>query len=362
MAPTTDSKGPKAKKAARFKQTTNAGVHKAPKPRRSPDYAHVAPLISTTVSESSTMSQASLPQLPSELKIQIFGFMDSFSTVTTLSCTSRTFNNIWKLNAKHICDAVLQRAIECPVEAKALIDAQQSTRRTKRNQRLKGNRKDQNDYQQAIKRVQPYLVNMNMASTTFKYFEESMLKDPEIDRKLSSTDRAHFMQAYYRSRVLVLLSTDGIPRSLITPWNMLDFKRVCEILDYMVTFYFDGSPRQNSALVSKEESETVLGRLNPVSKCEVALHRMDLLIHDILRVLPEGYLDVPEDDLDEPEDYLDASDHQPFLLFTTYDPRDAKTTDKLRNLPLAEILPLLPEWSLSQEVDLDDVLGELKSW
>ena len=359
MAPTTDSKGPKAKKAARFKQTTNAGVHKAPKPRHRPDYAHVAPLISTAVSESSNMSQASLPQLPSELKIQIFGSMDSFSTVTALSCASRTFNSIWKLNTKQICDAVLQHSIECPVEAKALIDAQQSTRRTKRNQRLKGIRKDQNDYQRAIQRVQPYWINMIMASTTFKHFEESMLRDPEIDRKLSSTDRAHFMQAYYRSRVLVLSSTDGIPRSLITPWNMLDFKRVCEILDYMVTFYFDGSPELQPALVSKEESECVLGRRSPVSKCEVALHRTDLLINDIFEVLPEGYLDVPEDDLDESEDDFDGSDHQPFLLFKTYDPRDVKTTDKLRDLPMADILPLLPEWSLSQEVDFDDVLREL---
>ena len=335
MAPTTDSKGQKAKKAARFKQTTNAGVYKAPKPRHCPDYAHVAPLISTTVSESSTMSQASLPHLPSELKIQIFGSMDSFSTVTALSCASRTFNNIWKLNAKHICDEVLERAIECPVEARALIDAQQSTRQTKDNQSLKGDQRDQNDYQQAVERVQQYLANVDMASLTLKYFEGSSFEGPETERRLSSTNRAPFMQAYYRSRVLILLSTDGIPRSLISPWSMLDFKRVYGILDLI---FVHSICRQTPALVSEEERKTIVGYPNRVSKCKIALYRMDRLEDDMSAVLPEVN--------------PDESELQPLLFFHSDDPH-AKIADKLRNVPLTEILPLLPEGSLGRTVDFD---------
>ena len=284
------------------------------------------------------MSHASLPHLPSELKIQIFGFLDNFSTVTALSCTSRTFHSIWKLNAKHICDAVLQRVIECPVEAKALIDAQQSTRQTKDYQSLNENQKDQNDYQQAVERVQQYLTNVDMASLNLKYFEDLFRQGPEIGRMLSSTERAHFMQAYYRARVLVLFSKDGIPTSLITPWNILDFKRVYEVLDYIFMYSSGATSRQIPALVSSEESETLLGRGIPA--CKIALHRMDLLEDDIFAVLPEADDSWPV--------------RQPFFYFITYDPL-VSITDKLRNVPLAEILPLVPDGTLYRDVDLDGV-------
>ena len=342
MAPTAGSKDPKAPKAkniTRSKQKTNAGVHKPSKPRHRPGNVHVPPLISTSVSESSTVSEASLLQLPPELKIQVFGYMDSFSAVTALSSTSRTFNSIWKVNADHISDAILQRAIECPVEAKSLIDAQQSTRQTEDNQNLKEDQKNQDGYQQAVERVQQYLTNVDMASWTLKYFENS-----QTGQRLSSRDRADFMQAYYRTRVLVLLSTDGIPSSLITTWSMLDFKRVYEILDCIYMRLQSASARQRSALISEEESEIVLGRFSLVSKWEVALHRMDLLEADILGMLPEVYSSGPN--------------QERLGFFITYD-LDRTTTDKLRNVPLAEILSRLPEWSLSRDVDYDSILRQL---
>ena len=343
MAPTAGSKGPKAKKVARPKQTSKAGVHKPPKPRHRPGHVHVPPLISTSVPESSTVSEASLPHLPCELKIQIFGFMDSFSAVTALSSTSRTFNGIWKVNANHICDAILQRTLESPVEAKALIKAQQSTRPRKDKKKLKENQKDQNGYQQTTKRLQQYLANEDMASWSLESFE-----DRPTGRRLSSRDRAHFMQAYYRARVLVLLSTDGIPRSLITTWNMLDFKRVHEVLDYIYAHLYSEWPEENSAFISEEESEIVLGCHNPVCKLEVAIHRMDLLEDDVLPMLREIYPFGPDED----------PDAERLRFFITYD-LDVTTTDKIRGVPLAELLAHLPEWSLDRYVDFDKVLGRL---
>ena len=347
MAPTTGSKGPKAKKVARPKQMTNAGVHKPSKPRHRQGHVHVPPLITTSMSESSTISEASLPHLPCELKIQIFGFMNTFSAVNTLSRTSRTFNSIWKLNANHICDAILQRTIESPVEAKALIDAQQLTRHTRDIQNLKGNQKDQNDYHKAVERVQQYLTNVEMASLTLEHFEDSLLHGPTFSRLLSSIERAHFMQAYYRSRVLALLSTNGIPRSLITSWDLLEFKRVYEILEYLFFRTCWQSPRQIPGLfISDEESEPVMGHHNPVSRCEIALHRMELLQDDINAELPWDFLSKPDNRL--------------FLSFSTYE-SDADNMEKLKNEPLAEILPRLPEGSLCRAVDFDSVLGRLRS-
>ena len=338
MAPTAGSKDPKAKNVARPKQTNNAGVHKRPKPRHRPGHVHVPPLISKSAPESSTVSEASLPNLPPELKIQIFGFVNSFSAVKALSSTSRTFNSIWKLNANHICDAILKRVIKSPVEAKALIDAQKFTRQTQDDQNLKLDQKDRDGYQQAARRLQQYLTNKVMASRALKYFEEC-----ETRRKLSSRERAHFVQAYYRARVLVLLSTDGIPESLITTWNMLDSKRVHEILDCIYMGLQLSSPRQR-ALVSEEESKSVLGRYNPVSKWEVALHRMNLLEAEILAILPEIYSSGP---------------HEVRLgFFITYDV-DATTKNNLRKVPMAGVLSRLPEWSLDQDVDFDEGLGEL---
>ena len=337
MAPTTGSKGTKAKNVARPKQTTNAGVHKPSKPRHRQGHVHVPPLVSTPVSESLTVSEASLPHLPPELKIQIFGFINSFSAVKALSSTSRTFNSIWKLNANHICDAILKRVIKSPVEAKALIDAQQSTRPTKNKKKLKKDQKDQNGYQQAARRLQQYLTNKVMASRALKYFE-----DWQTRRRLSSRERAHFVQAYYRAGVLALLSTDGIPESVITTWNMLDFKRVHEILDGIYMELYSPSPRQG-ALVSEEENKSVLGRRNQVSKWEVALHRMNLLEADILEMLPEVYPFGHDEEL---------------RPLNTYD-FDVATTDKLKNVPLAEILSCLPEWSLDQDVDFDTVIGSI---
>ena len=156
------------------------------------------------------------------------------------------------------------------------------------------------------------------------------------------------MQAYYRTRVLVLLSTDGIPRSLITPWNWLDFKRVYEILEYIYTNLSTEWSGQNSAFISEEESELVLGRRNPVCKWEVAIHRMDLLEDDVLPMVLELYPFVPGED----------PDAKRIRFFMSYN-LDVTTTDKLRNMPLAELLSRLPKWVLDREVDFDSVLGDI---
>ncbi|KAM0794278.1 hypothetical protein BDR22DRAFT_827072 [Usnea florida] len=343
MAPTTGPKGLKAKKVARLKQTNDAGVHKPPKLRHRLGYVHVPPLISPSVSESSTVSEASFSSLPPELKIQIFGYLDSVSAVTALSSTSRTFNSIWKVNTKHICDAIVQRTVESPVEAKALIDAQQSTRKTKDKRSLKKVRRDQNGYQKVARRLQQYLTNDDMASLALSSFERKVLQGSEIRQRLPSTERGPFIQAYYRSRVLILLSTDGIPSSLITPWSMLEYRRVYEILDY---FYYHAEYTQMDAIVSKEESEAVIeGSHDLFSKSEIALYRLELL----------------EDDLSEdfPEIYPYDPDNQPLRFFTTYE-LDAKTTDELRSVPLADYLPRLPYSSLRAEVNLDHIRRRLE--
>ena len=338
MAPTTGFKGLKAKKVDRLKQTNDAGVHKPPKPHHRSGYVHVPPLISAPVSESSTVSEASFSHLPPELKIQIFGFLDSVSAVTALSSTSRTFNSIWKVNVNHICDAIIQRTIESPVEAKALIDAQQSMRRTKDKRKLKKVRRDQSGCQKAVRRLHQYLTNKDMASLALNYFEDSLLRHSEISRRFSSTERGHFMQAYYRSMVLVLLSPNKrpvslilpqsalneIPISLITPWSMLEYKRVYEILEFIFT--------RPPFLVPEEWSKPLLGiRRNQYFKCGNAFNILKLLEDHLVEDFPEIYPSSPY--------------HDPVRYFTTYN-LDVKATDKLGSVRLAEVIPRLRYWSL----------------
>ena len=250
------------------------------------------------------MSQASLPGLASELKIQIFKSMDTFSSVTILSSTSRTFHDVWKLNTKSISDAVLQRIIECPVEAKMLLDAEDSNPQCVPDRDTSD--EEYNSYQSAINRTHRAFFNAHEASGYFRSFDYVALIFT-LDRRLSSTERTHFIKAYFRARILARLSHQGIPEPFVASWNMLDFQRVREVLRFL-------------ALVAINYENT--------------LRRIQLLDQDFLSFAPSNYLS-------EPPGILGCY----FIAYEHF----AKTTPKGPHL--AELLPLLPEGALQRGMD-----------
>ena len=286
------------------------------------------------------MSQASsLPGLAPELKIQIFKSMDSFGSVAVLSSTSRAFHDIWMSDTKSICDAVLQRIIECPIEiAAALVDAQESSQLAVHVPNLDTRQKDHSAHQSVIERTQRMLVNADTTLSIFKYFDYimsffSMFNPQEV----LSTDQRHFFQAYHGAMTMVLCSHEGVPKSLIASWDMLKFQRVREVL-----FFLETSPE----VVKKH-----LG-INPVDSSEppeegtlawkfkFTVCRLERLDRVLLAVAPSSYLSRP---IGMTNYYFLASCEQL-----------AKTTDRPGGALLAEVLPLLPEGALQGALNPDD--------
>ena len=189
------------------------------------------------VPETPTMSQASLPALAPELKIQIFKSMDSFSSVAILSSTSRTFHNLWKSDAKSICDAVLQRTIECLPEAQVLLDAENSSYQTIDAQDLGTSQEGHDAFQQAILRSQRLLVNADAALLAFEKFRYEMFEVFESDRKMSPLERTPFVQAYYGVMTVLYFSWEGTTRPLIASWDMLHLQRVSEVMCFLCKQY-----------------------------------------------------------------------------------------------------------------------------
>ena len=71
------------------------------------------------------MNERTLLSLPSELLTSIFGYTDSFRTVTNLALTSRTLHEIWTQNSYAIADHIQRSVILCYVDARALAEAQE---------------------------------------------------------------------------------------------------------------------------------------------------------------------------------------------------------------------------------------------
>ena len=150
--------------------------------------------------------------------------MDNFSSVVKLSSTSRTFHNIWKSNIKFVCDAVLDRIIKCPVEAKKLFDAQKSTQQAGDVQDLENSGEEHKSFEQAIIRSMRIFDNASAASWALIEFSDEASYKPAyhptsgrglLGRRLSPTEETHFVQAYYRAMTMVLLSREGILESSI---------------------------------------------------------------------------------------------------------------------------------------------------
>ncbi|CAF9943626.1 MAG: hypothetical protein ALECFALPRED_000804 [Alectoria fallacina] len=286
------------------------------------------------------MSQASLPGLAPELKIQIFKSMDSFGSVAVLSSTSRAFHDIWMSDTKSICDAVLQRIIECPIEiAAALVDAQESSQLAVHVPNLDTRQKDHSAHQSVIERTQRMLVNADTTLSIFKHFDYdvsffSMLNPQAV----LSTDQRHFFQAYYGGMTMVLCSHEGVPKSLIASWDMLKFQRVREILFFLTE-------------ISPEVVKQHLG-INPVDSSEppeegtmawkfkITVCRLERLEQVFLAVAPSSYLSRP----------LGMSC---YYFLASYE-QLAKTTERPGGALLAEVLPLLPEGALQRALNPDD--------
>ncbi len=251
------------------------------------------------------MSQASLLALAPELKIQIFKSMDSFSSVASLSSTSRTFHNLWKSDVKSICDAVLQRSIECLPEAQVLLDAKDSSQWPIDAQDLGTSQDGHGAFQRAIQRSHRLLVNADRALLAFEDFGYEMPDVSEPGRKVSPFERTSFVQAYYGAMTMVCLSCEQIPESLTASWHMLRFQRVRKVL-YFLRKQFPFSLQEYRGIFP-DSNWTLEGDI------AIASHKMELLNH-----------------------YFIAYEHL------------AKTTDSPGGVHLVELLRLVAEGTLRE--------------
>lgn len=173
------------------------------------------------------MSQASLSALAPELKIQIFKSLDDFSSVTSLTSTCRSLHDVWKSNARRICDAVLQMIIECPIKAEVLHEAQNSKEHAHLFWSLGTDHGELGSYQQAIKRTRQLLITAHAMSSACKFFEDFSGKVH------SPTERLQFIETCYEAMTLVRLSSNGIPEHLVGRWDMQYFQRVRGVVGFL---------------------------------------------------------------------------------------------------------------------------------
>lgn len=279
------------------------------------------------------MSQASLPGLALELKIHILKSMDCFSSVANLSSTSRTFHGIWESNTKPICDAVLHRIIECSLEAKVLLDAQDSCQQAVVVQDLDTSQEEHGPCQRAIKRTQRMLVNADKASSVFSGCDNHMVKI-KICRRLSPTERTDFIRAYYRALAMVLLSREAIPETLIASWDMLDLQRVLAVLLFMDRMRSRPRDLPRPRMEMNEEERLLFEEdLDTFS----VMHRLENLIR---RLAPSDSLAVPSG-----MQCYNFIAHEQFMRVKI------GSREGPRGPQLAQSLPLLPEGILR---DIDE--------
>ena len=286
--------------------------------------------------------QHSLPALAPELKIQIFKSMDSFSSVAILSSTSRTFHNLWKSDAKSICNAVLQRTIECLPEAQVLLDAQKSCQQALGVLALDTSQEGHGPFQQAVQRSQRLSINADTALLALEAYNHSAFTPSTlvrtissinrtrlVDREMLPVERTHFIRAYYGAMTMVLLWHKEFPESLFASWNMLHFQRVREVLDFVLKG-FPKSLRQHMVIVAADGYEPD-GEWTIDSNLTIANAMLQRLDKDLLAVAPNHYLSKPPG--------------MPIGYFIAYEDL-TKTTDTSGGVQLVGLLRLLSEKGL----------------
>ena len=242
-------------------------------------------------------------------------------------------------DTKSICDAVLQRIIECPVEAGASVDAQESSQLAVHVPNLDTRQKDHSAHQSVVKRTQRIFVNAGTASSIFWYFGYDVCRLSMLNhREVLSTDQKHFFKAFHEAMTMVLCSREGVLRSLIASWDMLNFQRVREVLFFLTERSYEavkGILDINHVDRSEPPEEGTMAW-----KFKFAVCRLERLDQIFLAVAPSGYLTRP----------LGKSC---YYFLASYE-KLAKTTDRPGGALLAEVLPLLPEGALQRALNPDD--------
>ena len=139
---------------------------------------------------------------------------------------------------------------------------------------------------------------------------------------------------------MALIPWEGSLESLIASWNMLEFQRVKEVLNYLLML----SPKQlrqglGISYVDGSEPAGEWNKWNITLKFKIARCRMQSLDQELRVVSPSDYLSKPPR---APMCYFIAYEHLP------------KTTDSPRGAHLAEILHLLPKEALRRALNLKD--------
>lgn len=150
-----------------------------------------------------------LSNLAPELIATVFKSLTNLSEVITLALASWLLNDIRKLNADSICDAILPRTIDCFDDASISVKAQA-------HDKINEDISEQYRNAAGIQRAKCYLSNQTAAREIFGIYEKTSQWVFELARKdkrcsvLSPTEHAHFIHSYYQVWIYhIITSIDG---------------------------------------------------------------------------------------------------------------------------------------------------------
>ena len=193
-----------------------------------------------TADSETAMGPPSLSNIPPEIQITVFQSLANLSDGASLARTSRTFNEIWRLNTASICDAMLPRIIDCLDDAANLIEAQAYSENL-----VEAPGQDRNLV--AIQRAQRYLSNQNAAHHACDVFADDVISNFEgliVDRLevLSSTERPRFIQAYYQVWLFYIIAIDygweEFPQAFIATFTKSELLFMLGMLEWIQALFF----------------------------------------------------------------------------------------------------------------------------
>ena len=177
-----------------------------------------------SLSPPANLPTTTLPDLPTEIIIEIYKVADTFATAERLSKTSHRLHNIWKVHD----DAILSSVVECFPQAQKLAHLQEDNL---------SQRRPSSERQQTTTTAHRICLNANLISKILYAFKNRIIDEfarRGVRRKeLTRTERADFIRACYRAMTLAAEDRWGIPRSVHESLDMLDYMQMKEAMTFL---------------------------------------------------------------------------------------------------------------------------------
>ncbi|KAL6716491.1 hypothetical protein ACLMJK_006058 [Lecanora helva] len=200
------------------------------------------------------MAPPCLSNMPPEILINIFRYAPSVSAASALSQTSSALHDVWTANIPRICDATLERGIECYKEANELFEAQEETdpvlealqKRLRSISKSRRRNLPENQYlarvsvvtQKAIEKTRRMLANAKMMESVLGRFDVDELCSPtqhniKLTRDLTSKERERFIKAYYRVTCITTLADHVHPARHLASLNRFEIFQMDQVMSFM---------------------------------------------------------------------------------------------------------------------------------